>query len=187
MRKLHIILVSAVFMFAASGAFADMVFKGSYDFSGTAKYESLETSASSGYSLSVEYYKPILKLLQIGGGVEYQFPRANENNGEFNFIPIYGSVRVVVPIPAVKPYAVGRIGYNFFLGDAAFKDDGSGGQADLKGGLTYGIGAGAILFKYVLIEGIYNVNRGTLSYESLGDVAFTYSRFQLSAGVNLAF
>ena len=182
MRKLLIILISAVFMLAASGAFADMVFKGSYDVRGTAKYESFETSAGSGFSLSVEYYKPILKILQIGGGIEYQFPRAYEDNGEFNFIPIYGSVRVVVPIPAVKPYAIGRIGYNFFRGDAAFRDDGSGGQADLKGGLTYGIGGGVILFKYVLIEGMYNVNKGTLS-----DAAFTYSRFQLSAGVNLGF
>jgi len=187
MRKILILLISAVFVFAASGAFADVVFKGSYDFSGTAKYESFKTDAGSGFSLSVEYYKPILKIVHLGGGVEYQFPRANEDNGEFNFVPIYGAVRVVIPVPAVKPYAIGHIGYNIFRGDAAFVDDGSGGQANLKGGLAYGIGAGVIFFKYVLIEGQYSVNRGTLSYELLGDVGFTYSSFQLSAGVNLGF
>jgi hypothetical protein len=164
---------------STGGAFADVVFKGSYDFS--------TSDAGSGFDLSVEYYKTVLEIVHLGGGVEYQFARTSDNGGEFSFLPIYGSVRVVIPVPVVKPYAIGRIGYNLFRGDSAFVDDGIGGQANLKGGLTYGIGAGIIFLKYVLIEGQYSVNQGTLNYATIPDEDFTYSRFQLSAGINFSF
>jgi hypothetical protein len=188
MRKMLILLIIALFFTAAGSALADVAFKGSYDFNGIAKYESFQTDAASGFDVSVEYYGSVLKVVQLGGGIEYQFPRANEDSGEFSFVPIYGAVRVIIPVPAVKPYVIGRIGYNLFRGDAAFVDDGSGGQASLKGGLTYGVGAGIIFLKFVLVEGQYAVNKGTLKYGTApGDVGFTYSRFQLSAGINLAF
>jgi opacity protein-like surface antigen len=187
MKRIFILLMSLLFAASAGGACADVAVKGSFDFSGTAKYGSSETDTGSGFDLSVEYFGTVAKIVQLGGGVEYQFLRSSGEGGEFGFLPIYGAVRVVIPVPAVKPYALGRIGYNLFRGDSAFKDDGSGGQADLKGGLAYGIGGGIIFLKYVLIEGQYSVNQGKLDYASIPDKDFTYSRFQLSAGVNFSF
>jgi hypothetical protein len=187
MRIILVLFIFFTFVGTASAAFGDAVFKGSYDFSGTASYDSSETDTGTGYALAIEYYKPIREIVHLGGGAEYQFSRTNEDRGEFYFIPLYGSLRVMIPIQIVKPYAIGRIGYNFFRSDSVFADDGSGGQADLKGGLTYGFGAGVIMFKYVLIEGQYSVNKGTLDYASREDESFSYSRFQISAGVNLGF
>jgi hypothetical protein len=179
MKKMLVVLCAVVFIGAASGALADAVFKASYDLSGTGKMGSLENDVEAGWSLAAEYYMPVINVLQIGGGAEYQFSRSASGGtgGNFNFIPVYGAVRVVIPIPTVKPYAIGRIGYNFFLGDDDFK-----GGTDLKGGLTYGLGAGVILFKFVLVEGQYSVNKG-----SLGSTDFTYSKFSISAGINLGF
>lgn len=187
MRIILVLIICTLLVLAAGTALGDAVFKGSYDFSGTASYDSSETDTGTGYALALEYYKPIREIIHLGGGAEYQFSRTSEDRGEFYFIPLYGSLRVMIPIRVVKPYAIGRIGYNFFRSDSVFADDGSGGKADLKGGLTYGFGAGAILFKYVLIEGQYSVNRGTLDYASREDESFTYSRFQISAGINLGF
>ena len=178
MRKIIIVLIAVAFIGVSSGALADAVVKGSYDLSGTAKSDSTESDTDTGWSAAVEYYYPVIKFLQIGGGAEYQFPRSGKDiTGKFNFVPVYGAVRVVVPIPPVKPYAVGRIGYSFLFGDDDFK-----GGKDLKGGITYGFGAGVILFKFVLVEGQYSVNQG-----AVGSTDFSYSKISVSAGLNVGF
>ena len=71
MKKILIVLCTVAFIGAASGALADAVFKGSYDFSGTGKMESLDDDVDAGWSLAVEYYAPIIKFLEVGGGLEY--------------------------------------------------------------------------------------------------------------------
>jgi hypothetical protein len=172
-----LLLILAVFMLlTGTWASADFALFGSIDVGGEAISDGSKQDVNTSGALAVEFYKPFRKIFQLGGGLQYQFPRGySEGSGQFSFIPLYGSIRLVVPLVAVKPYGVGRIGYGFLTGNDEFR---SGG--DPSGGLYYGLGAGVVLLKILLIEGSYNVNAG-----SVGSTDFDYQKFSVSAGVNL--
>ena len=147
-----------------------------YGLSGT---EDVDT----GVSLSGELFANVAKNFDIGGGITVQIPRSQKDfEGDFYFIPLYGAMRVRFDTENVTPYFIGQIGYNFFDGDSNYKGYGMY-EADLDGGLYWGLGGGVIFNKHFLIELLYSVNNGTgtiLGYE----FDIEYSKVTLNIGYN---
>lgn len=175
MRKVWLIVV--VLMLAGNLALAETVIKGSIDFKGDADREDIDFDTDEGFSIAAEQYFSAHEIFDIGLGAEYQFRRAQEGaDGEFNFIPVYAAARFSpIALPFMRPYATGRIGYGFFLGDDTFKNG-----SDLEGGFHWGAGVGAQVLDFIIVEGLYTVSNGNIS-DARGD--FEYSRFSLYAGV----
>jgi hypothetical protein len=136
-----------------------------------------------GFSLTGELFGKVSNIFDIGGGVTIQIPRSQEDfAGDFYFIPLYGMIRARIETETVTPYFIGQLGYNFFDGDSDYKGYGIL-EADLEGGLYYGLGAGIIIGKHFLIEALYSVNNGTgtiLGYE----FDIEYSKVTLNFGYN---
>ena len=169
--------LAIVALLGAGSAFADVMIKGGIDLSGTRDIEGDEDDVEQSFSVAVEFTKPIAKLFHLGAGIEGQFPRsADGEDGTFFFIPLYAVGRLQLPIP-LEPYATGKIGYNFFLGNEDYL---LGGKT--KGGLHYGFGVGVVLFKFLVAEGSYSIYNGV---QELGgsDSDTTYKAFSLKAGV----
>jgi hypothetical protein len=121
----------------------------------------------------------------LGAGLEYEFGSSLtiDTSAVFQFIPIYGVVRVPFDIGPVTPYAVARIGYGVFSGNSAYT-----GGVSLTGGLYYALGGGIDLrlgqFS-IFAEGTYSADNG--SFPLLG-ITFNvlYTTLDLSAGVSIA-
>jgi hypothetical protein len=141
------------------------------------------TDVETGFSLTGELFGKVSDIFDIGGGLTLQIPRSQEDfQGDFYFIPLYGMIRARIETETVTPYFIGQLGYNFFGGDSDYKGSGIY-EADLEGGLYYGIGAGIIIGKHFLIEALYSVNNGTgkiLGYE----FDIEYSKVTLNIGYN---
>lgn len=178
MRKSTMFAIVCLFgifaLLGTSAAFAGMVIKGGIDIGGKLDVGGVENDVKESFSVSAEFTKSIMKIVYLGVGVEGQLPRSTEGGtGKFFFVPAYGVGRVQIPLGLISPYATARVGYNFFLGDDAFK---AGDK--LKGGIHYGIGAGAVFLKFLLAEGSYAIYNG-----EKGSSDTTYSTFSLKAGV----
>jgi len=147
-----------------------------YGFSGT---EEVDT----GVSFSAELFTKIGYNLDLGGGITVQIPRSQKDfEGDFYFIPVYGAIRARFESGNVAPYFIGQLGYNFFDGDSDYKGSGVY-EADLEGGLYWGLGGGVIINKHFLIELLYSVNNGTA--EELGyEFDIEYSKITLNFGYN---
>lgn len=91
---------------------------------------------------------------ELGLGIEYQFPRGNED--KFNFIPVYGIMRFNITsqknISLTK--LVFRIGYNWFEGEDRSDHYDVISSDNYGGGVYYGIGIDHII-KNNFIFGIY--------------------------------
>jgi hypothetical protein len=115
-----------------------------------------------GFSGSAEYAFGINKMISAGGGILYQLPRAidetDSSKSKFNFLDFYGAINFVFPldIPNFDIYATAHLGYDYMMGNSAFKEGGS-----LNGGLNWAIGAGVLIYKNIIVEALYNVNTGT--------------------------
>jgi hypothetical protein len=126
---------------------------------------------NTGVSMSIEFFHRFHRFIELGAGVEYQFARELENiSRDFNFIPIYATLKVPAGFKKVNPYLIGRLGYNFFRGDDQYMGMGVN-YSDLKGGLCYSFGGGANLLSfwlfqsnyYLFTEIIYSANRGNVT------------------------
>lgn len=169
--------LAVVALLGAGSAFADVMIKGGIDMGGIRDIEGVEDDVEQSYSFAVEFTKPIAKLFHLGGGIEGQLPRAADGeDGKFFFIPLYAVGRLQIPIP-LQPYAMGKIGYNFFLGDVDYL---MGGKT--KGGLHYGFGAGIVVFKFLVVEGSYSIHNGVQEWSG-SDFDTTYKAWSLKAGV----
>jgi hypothetical protein len=185
MKKLLILTLSLLVLFVSNYAFAEGsgTVKIGLDMSGEHEVSGLGLSGSEdvemGFSLSVEYVAAINENLGLGAGITYQMPRSQEDfEGDFNFMPIYGLVKLRATSNDISPYLIGQLGYNLFYGDSDYKGSGS-----LSGGIYYGIGAGIIFQKGFQVELLYSVNNG--SYELLGyDFDIEYSKIGLFLGYN---
>lgn len=186
MKQLLILTLSLIVLFVAKNyAFAEGsgTVKIGVDMSGKHEVSSEGLSATEnvemGFSLSGEYVSAINETLELGVGITYQIPRSQEDfKGDFNFIPIYGLVKIRPTTNDMSPYLIGQLGYNLFDGDSDYK-----GLGSLSGGIYYGIGAGLIFQKGVQVELLYSVNNG--SYEVLGyNFDIKYSKIGLSLGYN---
>ena len=180
-----------VVLFTAHITFAEGGFGGTFklgiDFPGDHEVSGYGLSGTedvdTGVSLSGELFANVAKNFDIGGGITVQIPRSQKDfEGDFYFIPLYGALRVRFDTENVTPYFIGQIGYNFFDGDSNYKGYGMY-EADLDGGLYWGLGGGIIFNKHFMIELLYSVNNGTgtiLGYE----FDIEYSKVTLNIGYN---
>ena len=158
-----------------------------YDFEGEHEVSGYGLSGTedveAGVSLSGELHFHLNNYTDLGFGITYQIPRSQDDyQGDFNFVPVYGLLRAKLTDSDVAPYFIGHLGYNFFDGDSDYKGTGIY-EADLEGGLYWGLGGGVLINKHLLIEMMYSVNNGTV--EELGyEFDIEYSKWTLSVGYN---
>lgn len=136
---------------------------------------SLSTSydIENGVALIAEYVGYTEEVIGVGLGAEYQLPRKIKNNsGTFNFIPVYGilKVRSVPDTNGSYTYLVGHLGINVFNGDNDFK--GVGGA--LTNGLYYGVGFGFEANNIVQVNLLYSWNTGKFT-QKFSYYAYDYS------------
>lgn len=189
MKKSLIWLVCFGFVLTlgANSAFAGAAIKLGVDLNGeqelTDSGESIKVDVDTGLSLAAELFTSMNPNVDFGGGVMIQMPREatfpSGYEGKFNFLPIYGLIRLKGDSGLTDPYVIMQIGYNFFYGDSDYESDG----VDLDGGLYYGLGAGLLFNRQLSLEFLYSVNNG--EFETSGwkyDVENT--QFTLSIGFN---
>lgn len=189
MKRLHVLVVclGLVLMFGLNNAFAGGAVKLGIDFEGDhdVSYDGSTASfdAKSGVSFSGELLAPMNPYVDFGGGITFQFPRELDGwEDEFNFIPIYGLIRVKSPSGDIAPYFTGQIGYNFLLANSAYKTW-YGVEGDVDGGLYYGLGGGIIIHDRFVVELLYTVNNGEITFpDATFDVEYT--KFTLNLGFN---
>ncbi len=179
---------------------------GGYDLGGTGDLDieadgeevsSEEGDMESGFSFYFEFGKALNKNVGLGGGACYQLGRGIDepgfDKGEFNFIPVYGLLKIWFPTPSVIPFGIVHVGYNFFLAD----DDLFNEDLDRSGGLYWAIGGGVMFDNGVQIELLYSTHNGSLTGEAEGydpsygfytsdiDAQLSYSKVTLAVGINL--
>ncbi|MCX5777624.1 MAG: hypothetical protein NTU66_00110 [Elusimicrobia bacterium] len=116
-------------------------------------------SVDQGWEIAAEYtfYS---RWAGLGGGAALQLPRTTTfNAGTLYFAPVYLVAKLRTPPTAhgFFVYAAMHGGYNFLLGDTAYK----GANGTLTGGLYYGYGCGAALGAF-RVEILRTVNKGIL-------------------------
>ena len=149
-----------------------------------------DTTIGAGMTLTGEeiyYPRPAIGL---GAGISFQTTRHEPaSGGHFNFIPIYGLVRIRSTPAGDSGYsfAAAHLGYNYFNADRTYA---GAGKYEMTNGAYAGLGAGYV-FGRVQGEILYTVDRGRLSsngYDSL-DAPYSisaeaaYSKICLSFGV----
>jgi hypothetical protein len=158
--------------------------------SGTNTIHPGDSTIDPGISLTAEEIYYVSPAIGIGGGISYQTTRQEPvSGGNFNFIPIYGLVRVrSTPTGDNRyPYATAQFGYNYFVADQKYA---GAGNYEMTNGSYAGLGAGYV-FGRTQVELLYTVDRGRLSgdgydsqnshYSISADAA--YRKVSLSLGV----
>jgi hypothetical protein len=141
-----------------------------------------------GFDAGAEVLYSVSKGVQLGAGAGYLFGREVDDadvSGKFGFIPVYGLAKFGVDLGLVKPYALGRVGYDFLTGDDDYKDG-----VDLKGGLCYFLGGGIEIGipntpVGAFVEAGYSVNRGEVKGDAV-DAKIQYKRLQTSLGLSFS-
>ena len=184
------ILSVLVVFFTMNNTFAEGIggtFKLGLDLGGDHEVSALGLSGSTdvekGFSISGELFGKVSDIFDIGGGITFQIPRSQEDfEGDFYFIPLYAMIRARIETENATPYFIGQVGYNFFNGDSDYKGSGMF-EADLEGGLYYGLGVGIIIGEHFLIEALYSVNNGTGTISGY-EFDIEYSKVTLNLGYN---
>lgn len=186
-KIVFVLAVVAIFI-STNSSFAGGTIKLGFDLPGDHKVSVLGESGTedveTGFSITGEFFGAINNYFDLGGGLTWQFPRSqDEYEGDFYFIPIYGMMRVRSDSKTAAPYFIGQIGYNLlFEGDSNYKGSGVY-EADLEGGLYYGLGGGVIINEHFLIEMLYSVNNGTGDFSGI-EFDVEYSKFSILVGYN---
>lgn len=187
-KKLMLLVLPALLVFFTSNnTFAGGAIKLGVDLPGDHEVSGLGLSGTedveTGFSLSAELFGTVADIVDIGGGITWQLPREQEDfDGDFYFVPFYGMIRVRHTFDQVAPYLIGQLGYNLFYGDSDYEGSGIF-EADLEGGLYYGIGGGIIFREHFLIELLYSVNNGEAEIMGI-DFDIEYSKISLLVGYN---
>ncbi len=128
-----------------------------------------------GFSFGADLLYALHDYFEFGIGIEYQISRSQvKYQGDFNFAPLYGVIRIPFSLKYVTPYLLSRIGYGFFFGDVNY----TGTFGQLTGGFYYAVGGGIefLRFKllgkdnYLFLESTYSAN-----YGSIKDDYFNYT------------
>jgi sRNA-binding regulator protein Hfq len=158
--------------------------------SGTNTLHPGDSTVDPGISLTAEEIYYVRPTIGIGGGISYQTTRQEPDSaGHFNFIPIYGLVRVRSTPTGVNNYvyATAQFGYNYFVADKKYA---GAGNFEMTNGSYAGIGGGYV-FGRIQVEVLYTIDQGRLSgddydaqnshYSISADAA--YRKISLSLGV----
>ena len=122
-------------------------------------------------------YESVLKTdkkYTYGAGGEFMLLRTSETftgGGGFGFNSLYGFGRYKID---ERLYGTGRLGYNFYMADSAFKYCGDDCSTELDGGLFYGIGIGIILTPKINLEGLYIHNEGTMRRDLINGSSYSF-------------
>ncbi len=126
------------------------------------------------------------KYSQMGLGYTYNVPRSIKNqNGNFNFMPIYFLAKFQIPFDNIIPFIVGHLGYNFvFSGDNNFIDNNHIKNNSFSGQGYVGFGTG-LLISRIQIEILYTYDKGNYDlswgiYEGWG--VLLYQKIAISIG-----
>jgi hypothetical protein len=187
MKSRWVVISSFIILFTVNNVFAGGALKFGLDSEGRHKVSGYGLSGTedveAGASLSAEFYAPVANVIDLGGGFTLQSPRSQKDyDGDFSFIPFYFAMRTRFLNRPTTPYLIGQLGYNLFLGDSDYKGTGVY-EADLDGGLYWGLGGGVIIQKHFLVELLYTENNGSATTVGY-DFDVKYSKVTLNFGFN---
>lgn len=157
---------------------------GSLNNGGSSRPLDASGDVKSAFSVSGEHVTFVSQNLGLGFGLTYQLPRElRATPGKFNFIPVYGLLKVrSSPVSGDYAYGLGQFGYNFFSGDSDY----AGPYASLSDGLYYGAGGGIVIGGRMQIEALYAVNTGSITDTRAGysiSKSIEYSKLLISVGL----
>jgi hypothetical protein len=139
---------------------------------------SATTDVNDGASIAFETYSESNKNLDFGLGIEFQAPREQTlYPGMFNFIPIYGLMRLHPEMSDLTPYLTMQLGFAIFNGDVDYK-----GSATLIPGGHAGIGGGVIMDKNFQFEILATVDSGSVELGGVTVSDVQYSKVTFSIG-----
>ncbi len=145
--------------------------------SGTNTLHPGDSTIDPGISLAAEEIYYVRPTIGLGGGISYQATRQEPvSGGQFNFIPIYGLVRVRSTPSRVNSYsyATAQFGYNYFVADHKYA---GAGNYEMTNGTYAGLGGGYV-FGRTQVEVLYTVDQGRLTGN---DYDPQNSRYSISA------
>lgn len=168
MKKILIIMtiIISTSLMAQIRISADMAGTTSMSASGV----SIDFDSKLGFTLGYDHILGNASGLDYGAGLEYQLNRGVEiagvEVGKFGFTSVYGVGNYNIN---ESMYAGARVGFALmFSGDDDFS-----GDADLKGGLMYGVHFGYNINEQMGVAVGYNSNAGTADSGMTMDVSYT--------------
>ncbi len=182
------LIISAITVFSIlflnNNAFSQSSFalKGGIDTMGETDMEYADKGdADMGFGIGGELTVPYSERFVLGGGAVYQLPRGIDEEGwedwEFNFLPIYGLAKIIIPADNLNIFLAVNIGYGIGFLDAP-------GDIEMDGGLYYGFGGGIEFGNGFFIELLYTVNEGTLSSDDFDiEADAEYSKVSIFVGM----
>ncbi len=141
---------------------------------------SVTDDVNNSVSIAFETHTESSKNLDYGLGIEFQAPREltqYPGQGMFNFIPIYGLMRLHPEMSDLTPYLTIQLGFAIFNGDQDYK-----GSSTLTPGGHVGIGAGVIMDKNFLFEILATVDSGSVESGGVTVLDVQYSKVTFSIG-----
>jgi len=188
MKRTVIALTMVFVLFLAGAAFADMgkftgALKVGVDFAGDwdADNTPVTYDTKTSWSIAGEGYYKVIDYVDLGGGVQYLFPRKIDTspNWKFWFVPVYAAARVHPPMTDYTPYGIVQIGYAFHGGNANYFNN-----LDTSGGFYWGVGAGFIFKRHYLAEILYSEANGSGDVVPGVSTDINHSRWTFSLGYN---
>ena len=161
--------------------------RGGFDVSGkykiAAEGESSTYDAESGIVIGYDSVIQDQGELKLGVGAEFMLGRGAEEfaEGKASFHSVYGFGKYSLN---EKAYGLGKVGYNFHIGDDDYTEPPAPGvNVELTGGMMYAFGGGFSMTPKISFEGLFASHSGgfTLSASGYEDEKYklTYTRISL--------
>lgn len=150
-------LVAALAVAPAPAAEVDFNLFAGVELDNSVDVGDVDTDVATGYSLGLEVVVD-LPVVEVGGGLEYGFPRDFEGtDAEYEYLYAYGVGRVSL-LPFL--YVLARLGY------ADISTDGLA-RGSVDGSTTWSAGAGFKLVDWFKLEAMYTRFSGDLDADSI--------------------
>lgn len=171
------------------GVGLDIAGKHGYEWKGSTGQIDKDYDVNIGISPAMEYMIQKNALL-FGLGAEYQVQRTvkfspDGIDSKMGFIPLYAVVRYQFSSPLqFFPEVLAQGGYNFLIAD----DDYLEYDAEVKGGLYWGIGAGIVIQEKYIVQLIFKTNYAKYELEMNNeDYKADITNSQLNLSLNYRF